>query len=46
MKKYLDEVKGWTGCLQIKFVQILREENECADQLTKAASAERMLIPN
>ena len=29
MKKYLDEVKGWIGCLQIKFVQIPREENEC-----------------
>ena len=46
MKKYLDEVKGWIGCFQIKFVQILKEENECADQLTKAASAERMLVPN
>ena len=30
MKKYLDEVKGRIGCLQIKFVQIPREENECA----------------
>ena len=46
MKKYLGEVKGRIGCLQIKFIQILREENECTDRLTKAASAERMLIPN
>ena len=35
MKKYLDEVKGRIGYLQIKFVQIPREENECV-----------MLIPN
>ena len=37
MKKYLEEVKGRIGGLQIKFVQILREENECADHLAKAA---------
>ena len=35
MKKYLDVVKGRIGCLQIKFVQIPREENEYA-----------MLVPN
>ena len=46
MKRYLDEVKGQIGSLQIKFVQIPREENECADRLAKAASAERMLVPN
>ena len=46
MKKYLDEVKGQIGYLQIKFVQILREENECADRLAKAASTECMLVPN
>ena len=46
MKKYLDEVKGQIGYLQIKFVQIPREENECADRLAKAASAEHMLVPN
>ena len=46
MKKYLDEVKGWIGYLQIKFVQILREENEYADWLAKATLAERMLVPN
>ena len=32
--------------LQEKFVQILREENEHADRLAKAASAKHMLIPN
>ena len=46
MKKYLDELNGQIGYLQIKFVQIPREENECADRLAKAASAERMLVPN
>ena len=44
MKKYLEEVKGRTGGLQIKFIQIPREENECVDRLAKAASAEYMLI--
>ena len=46
MKRYLDEVKGRIGSLQIKFVQILREQNECTDRLAKAASAEHMLVPN
>ena len=46
MKKYLEEVKGRIGGLQVKFVQIPREENECPDHLTKAASAEYMLVPN
>ena len=40
--KYLEEVKGRTAGLEVKFVQILREENECADRLAKAASAEFM----
>ena len=31
MRRYLDKVKGRIGSLQIKFVQIPREENECAD---------------
>ena len=31
--------------LEVKIVQIPREENECADRLAKAASAEFMLIP-
>ena len=46
MKKYLEEVKGQIGSLQIKFVQIPREENKCADRLVKAALAEHMLVPN
>ena len=44
MKKYLEQVKGRIGSLQIKFVQILREENECVDWLAKATSAEYMLV--
>ena len=31
MKKYLEVVKGWIGSLRIRFAQISREENECAD---------------
>ena len=46
MKKYLEQVKGRIGSLQIKFVQILREENECVDWLAKAASTEYMLVPD
>ena len=46
LNKYLEEVKGQIGSLQIKFIQTLREENECADHLTKAASAEYMLVPD
>ena len=45
MKKYLEEVKSRTGGLEVKFVQIPREENECADRLAKAASAEFMNAP-
>ena len=45
MKKYLEEVKGRTAGLKVKFVQIPREENECADRLAKAASAEFMKVP-
>ena len=44
MKKYLKEVKGRIDDLQIKFVQIPREENECTDRLTKATSAENMHV--
>ena len=46
MRRYLDEVKCRIGSLQIKFVQIPREENECTDRLAKAASAKRILVPN
>ena len=42
MKKYLEEVKNQISSLEFKFVQILREENECADHLAKATSAEFM----
>ena len=42
MKKYLEEVKGRISGLEVKFVQIPREENECVDRLAKAASAEFM----
>ena len=42
MKKYLEEVKNQIGNLEVKFIQIPREENECADHLAKAASAESM----
>ena len=45
MKKYLEEVKGRTGALEVKFVQIPREENECADRLAKVASTEFMNAP-
>ena len=42
MKKYLEEVKNWINSLEVKFVQIPREENECANRLAKAASAKFM----
>ena len=45
MKRYLEEVNFRIRNLEVKIVQIPREENECADRLAKAASAEFMLIP-
>ena len=42
MKKYLEEVKSRISSLEVKFIQIPREENECADRLAKVASAEFM----
>ena len=42
IKKYLEEVKSRISGLEVKFVQIPREENECADRLAKATSAEFM----
>ena len=42
MKKYLEEVKSRISGLEVKFVQIPWEENECADCLAKTASAEFM----
>ena len=46
MKKYLEQVKNRVSDLQVKFVQIPREENEHVDRLAKAASVELMLIPS
>ena len=43
MKKYLEEVKNQIDTFEVKFVQIQREENECADRLAKMASAEFMI---
>ena len=42
MKKYLEEVKSRTSGFEVKFVQIPREENKCADRLAKTASTEFM----
>ena len=39
MKKYLKEVKSRISNLEVKFIQIPREVNECADRLVKATSA-------
>ena len=44
MKKYLEQVKRKVDDLQAKIVQIPRGENEQADHLAKAASAEHMVI--
>ena len=40
MKRYLEEVKNRINSIKFRFVQIPREENECADCLAKVASAE------
>ena len=45
MKKYLEEMKNRIGNLKVRFVQIPREENECAYRLAKAASVEFMIVP-
>ncbi|XP_075670199.1 uncharacterized protein LOC142639961 [Castanea sativa] len=45
-KRYLEEVKGRISNLQMKLVQIPREENQCADQLAKATSAKPMIVPD
>ena len=42
MKKYLEEVKSQISSLEVKFVQIPRKENECADHLAKTTSIEFM----
>ena len=43
MKKYLEEVKYQIGSLKVRFDQIPREENECANRLAKAAFEEFMI---
>ena len=46
MKKYLEQVRDRVNDLQVKFVQIPREENEHTNHLAKATSVEHMLIPS
>ena len=46
MKKYLEQVKDRVNDIQVKFVQVPKEENEHVDRLAKAASVEHMLIPS
>ena len=46
MKEYLEQVKKRVDDLQAKIVQIPRGENEQANRLAKAATAEHMIIPN
>ncbi|XP_075662974.1 uncharacterized protein LOC142632463 [Castanea sativa] len=46
MKKYLEQAKRRVNELQAKVVQIPRGENEQADYLAKAASAEYMTTPD
>ena len=43
MKKYLEQVRRRVDNLQAKIIQIHRGENEQADRLAKAASAEHMI---
>ena len=44
MKRYLEEVRNRISSLEVRFVQIPREENECANHLAKAASAKFMFV--
>ena len=43
MKRYLDQVKRRVDDIKAKIIQIPRGENEQADHLAKAASAEHMI---
>ena len=43
MKRYPDQVKRRVDDLKTKIIQISRGENEQADRLAKAASAEHMI---
>ena len=44
--KYLEQARRMVDNLQARIIQILRGENEQADRLAKATSAEHMVIPN
>ena len=46
MKKYLEQVRKRVDDLQAKIVQIPKRENEQADRLAKAISAEHMITLN
>ena len=46
MMKYLEQARRMVDNLQARIIQILRGENEQADRLAKATSAEHMVIPN
>ena len=43
MKKYLEEMKNQINSLEVRFVQIPREENELVVRLAKVVSAEFMI---
>ena len=45
MKRYLEEIKNRISSLEVRFVQIPKEENKCANHLAKVVSAEFMLVP-
>ena len=45
MKKYLDLIRRRTNkTFAVKFLQVLREENEHTDRLAKAASTEHIMV--
>ena len=45
MKRYLDQVRRRVDNLEAKIIQIPRGENEQADRLAKAVSAEHIITP-
>jgi len=45
MKRYLEEVKNQISSLEVRFVQIPKGENECANRLAKAALSKFMFVP-
>ena len=45
MKKHLNLIKRRTSkAFVVEFIQVLKEENEHADRLAKAASTEHMMV--